>query len=79
MRGADNWEPPRDRMRLGGCAGSPQRGLVDWKPDVREDSSTVSFRHADVTDEEETGRVAHTWGRFLSGSRSTQGPAPSPA
>jgi hypothetical protein len=30
----------------------------------REDGSTVSFRHADFTDEE-TGRVAYTWGQIM--------------
>ena len=30
-----------------------------------EGGSTVSFRHAGFTDDEETGRVAYTWGQIM--------------
>ena len=42
---------------------------VRWDVEPREESSdggsTVSFRHAGFTDEEEAGRVAYTWGQIM--------------
>jgi hypothetical protein len=38
---------------------------VRWDVKKREDASTVSFRHAGFTDDEEAGRVAYTWGQIM--------------
>jgi uncharacterized protein YndB with AHSA1/START domain len=38
---------------------------VRWDVEPRESGSTVSFRHAGFTDEEEAGRVAYTWGLIM--------------
>ena len=38
---------------------------VRWDVEARDDGSTVSFRHAGFTDDEEAGRVAYTWGRIM--------------
>jgi uncharacterized protein YndB with AHSA1/START domain len=38
---------------------------VRWDVEPRDDGSTVSFRHAGFTDEEEAGRVAYTWGEIM--------------
>ncbi len=38
---------------------------VRWDVEPREGGSTVSFRHAGFTDDEETGRVAYTWGQIM--------------
>ena len=38
---------------------------VRWEVEAREEGSTVSFRHAGFSDEEEAGRVAYTWGQIM--------------
>lgn len=38
---------------------------VRWEVDSRDGGSTVSFRHAGFTDDEEAGRVAYTWGQIM--------------
>ena len=38
---------------------------VRWEVESRDAGSTVSFRHAGFTDDEEAGRVAYTWGQIL--------------
>jgi len=38
---------------------------VRWEVDSRDAGSTVSFRHAGFTDDEEAGRVAYTWGQIM--------------
>jgi len=38
---------------------------VRWDVESRDGGSTVSFRHAGFTDEEEAGRVAYTWGQIM--------------
>lgn len=38
---------------------------VRWDVEPRDDGSTVSFRHAGFTDDEEAGRVAYTWGEIM--------------
>ncbi len=38
---------------------------VRWDVDPREGGSTVTFRHAGFDDDEETGRVAYTWGQIM--------------
>jgi uncharacterized protein YndB with AHSA1/START domain len=38
---------------------------VRWDVETREGGSTVAFRHAGFTDDEEAGRVAYTWGQVM--------------
>jgi hypothetical protein len=38
---------------------------VRWDVEALDDGSTVSFRHAGFSDDEETGRVAYTWGQIM--------------
>lgn len=38
---------------------------VRWDVEAREQGSTVSFRHAGLKDDEETGRVSYTWGQIM--------------
>jgi uncharacterized protein YndB with AHSA1/START domain len=38
---------------------------VRWDVEQRGDGATVSFRHAGFTDDEESGRVAYTWGQIM--------------
>jgi len=38
---------------------------VRWDVEERDGGSTVSFRHAGFTDDEETGRVSYTWGQIM--------------
>lgn len=38
---------------------------VRWDVEPREGGSTVMFRHAGFDDDEETGRVAYTWGQIM--------------
>lgn len=38
---------------------------VRWDVAAREEGSTVGFRHAGFTDDEEAGRVAYTWGQVM--------------
>ncbi len=38
---------------------------VRWDVDARDDGSTVSFRHAGFSDDEEAGRVSYTWGQIM--------------
>ena len=38
---------------------------VRWDVEPREDGSTVGFRHAGFSDDEEAGRVAYTWGQIM--------------
>jgi len=39
---------------------------VRWDVEARDGGSTVSFRHAGFSDDEEAGRVAYTWGQIMS-------------
>jgi hypothetical protein len=38
---------------------------VRWDAEPREGGSTISFRHAGFSDDEEAGRVAYTWGQIM--------------
>jgi uncharacterized protein YndB with AHSA1/START domain len=38
---------------------------VRWDVEARDDGTTVSFRHAGFSDDEEAGRVAYTWGQIM--------------
>ncbi len=38
---------------------------IRWDVEPREGGSTVSFRHAGFSDDEEAGRVAYTWGQIM--------------
>ncbi len=38
---------------------------VRWDVEPGDGGSTVSFRHAGFTDDEEAGRVAYTWGQIM--------------
>jgi hypothetical protein len=38
---------------------------VRWDVEPREGGSTVTFRHAGLGDDEETGRIAYTWGQIM--------------
>ena len=38
---------------------------VRWDVEPRDAGSTVSFRHAGFSDDEEAGRVAYTWGQIM--------------
>lgn len=38
---------------------------VRWDVDPHDDGSTVTFRHAGFPDDDETGRVAYTWGQIM--------------
>ena len=38
---------------------------VRWDVEPRDEGSTVSFRHAGFTDDEETGSVSFTWGQIM--------------
>src|SRR5687768_9943014 len=37
---------------------------VRWDVEPHDDGSTVTFRHAGFPDDDETGRVAYTWGQI---------------
>jgi uncharacterized protein YndB with AHSA1/START domain len=38
---------------------------VRWDVEPREEGATVTFRHAGFPDEDQTGRVAYTWGEIM--------------
>jgi uncharacterized protein YndB with AHSA1/START domain len=38
---------------------------VRWDLDPSDSGTTVAFRHAGLTDEDEVGRVAYTWGQIM--------------
>jgi uncharacterized protein YndB with AHSA1/START domain len=38
---------------------------IRWDVAARDGGSTVAFRHAGFTDEDEAGRVAYTWGEIM--------------
>jgi hypothetical protein len=38
---------------------------VHWDAEPREGGSTISFRQARFSDDEEAGRVAYTWGQIM--------------
>ena len=38
---------------------------VRWDVEAHDEGSTVTFRHAGFPDEDETGRVAYTWGQIM--------------
>jgi uncharacterized protein YndB with AHSA1/START domain len=38
---------------------------VRWDVEPHDDGSTVTFRHAGFPDDDETGRVAYTWGQIM--------------
>ncbi len=38
---------------------------VRWDVEARDGGSTVMFRHAGFTDDEEAGRVSYTWGMIM--------------
>ena len=38
---------------------------VRWDVEPRDDGSTVAFRHAGFTDDDDAGRAAYTWGEIM--------------
>jgi activator of Hsp90 ATPase-like protein len=38
---------------------------VRWDVEPNDEGSTVTFRHAGLPDDDETGRVAYTWGQIM--------------